>query len=66
MTNLAKVAAAEWKCCNGSHEFCWDCAVYGHFYVRWTAQPLFAFEESKCGCCDHLEGRPLPEGEEDV
>ena len=63
--NLAKVAAGEWICCNDSHKFCWDCAVYKHWYKEWMAQPLFAFEERECSCCGHTEGRPLPIGKED-
>ncbi len=63
---IAETAAAPWACCTGSHRFCWDCAVYEHFYGAWVPQKLFAFEERECACCLHAEGRPLPEGEEEI
>ncbi len=63
---LAATAATLWSCCNDAHSFCWYCSVGGHLWGYWKAQKLFAFEERVCGCCDHAEGRPLPEGEEEV
>ncbi len=55
------------ECCSGAHRTCKLCMEKGHLYDRpWQKQPLFAFEERVCSCCEHAESRALPVGEERV